>query len=45
MAKYIGGALKFMHGNPDGFGKYYVGSTAQKHNNLKRKKIARQFSK
>ena len=45
MAKYIGTPLKFMHGNPDGFGMAYVGSSLQKHNNLKRKKIARQRSK
>ena len=39
MAKYIGSALKFMHGNPDGFGRYYVGSTEQKKNARKHKKF------
>lgn len=39
MAKYIGGATKFMHGNPDGFGRYYNGSTEQKKNARKRKML------
>lgn len=38
MAKYIGGTTTFMHGNPDGFGRYYNGSTEQKKNARKRKK-------
>lgn len=42
MAKYPGSALKFMHGNPDGFGKYYTGSTEQRKNALKRKKLNKQ---
>ena len=45
MSKYIGGAIGYMHGNPDGFGEVYVGSTAQRHNNLKRKKLSKQNSK
>ena len=39
MAKYIGGAFGFIHGNPDGFGVYYVGSTEQKKNARKHKKF------
>lgn len=39
MGKYTGGALKYMHGNPDGFGRYYVGSTEQKKNARKNKKF------
>lgn len=42
MAKYIGEKTKFMHGNPDGFGKYYIGSTEQRKNALKRKKLNKQ---
>lgn len=41
MAKYIGGTTLIMHGNPDGFGKYYIGSTKQRKNALKRKKLAK----
>lgn len=39
MAKYVGATVKFMHGNPDGFGMMYIGSTECRKNNLKRKKL------
>ena len=39
MAKYIGSTTTFMHGNPDGFGKYYIGSTEAKKNARKNKKL------
>lgn len=41
MAKYIGSTTKIMHGDPDGFGKYYIGSTQAKKNALNRKKLAK----
>lgn len=41
MAKYIGGKLKFMHGNPDGFGKMYIGSNMARQNARKRKQLAK----
>ena len=42
MAKYIGSTIKFMHGNPDGFGEIYLNSNLRKHNNLKRRMLAKQ---
>lgn len=45
MAKYIGGTTKFMHGNPDGFGKYYTGSNKAKQAKRKRKQLAKQSKK
>lgn len=37
MAKYVGATTRFMHGNPDGFGKMYMGSSKARQNKLKRK--------
>lgn len=38
MAKYPGGNFGgFLHGNPDGFGKYYIHSNKSRQNDLKRK--------
>lgn len=42
MANYPGGTLKPMHGNPDGFGKYYTGSNKAKQAKIKRKQLAKQ---
>lgn len=42
MGKYIGTTTKVMHGNPDGFGMYYIGSTKARHNHLKSKKLKKQ---
>lgn len=42
MAKYPDSTLKLMRGTPDGFGKYYVGSTEWRKNALKRKKLNKQ---
>lgn len=39
MAKYIGGTTKFMHGDADGFGKYYIGSKKWRQNQRKRKQL------
>ena len=39
MAKYIGSTIKFMHGDPDGFGKYYVGSNKARQAKRNRKKL------
>ena len=37
MAKYIGSCFKVIHGNPDGFGMYYIHSSKARQNHLKRK--------
>jgi len=41
MANYPGYTLRIMHGNPDGFGKYYTGSVKCRHRQIKRKQLAK----